>query len=918
MAKESLYLIQPAFTTGEVSPEVANRVDLQQFQSALLQAKNVYIRPYGAAYKRGGSMYCGKAKYPDKDVLLYSFVINASRSFLLEIGDLYIRIWNGDVYTGIELVTQFKESELKNLRFCQSADVLYIASGTHPVYELDHYSDTDWRIKQFEFSSQYFDISLASALTQVADEKWTNAGEFTYTAPESGNYVVSVAGGGGGGGGWKTYSYYQWRGGQNGGTYKTYKTLTGGKGGSGQVTTATVYLTKGTTYTGTIGQGGTAGKEDTKGTDGDASTAFGVTAIGGGGGGLTYGRSVDYGRGTTRIETVGTKNGTSYGSGGAGGAGGENGSPGWVTIRFEGSRTLTPSDTHGEITLTANGKFFTKTMEGAWIKLSQEMPSQTVSLTAAGTTDPIRVGTGWKIITHGTWTGSVKIQKSTDYGPWKDFREYKSNGDSNVSESGTVTESGVQMRMVTTAGRADLTSLAYTNEGVVQIKTVNSETKATCIVKKELGSVEAVSAYTLGSWNEEFGYPRCVCFFQDRLCFAATKKQPFMVWMSRTGDYPNFGVEKVSGTVTDDSAVALSFVSRNQVAIKHIVPANDLIVMTDGNEWTVSGSETVTPTKATPRVQTSRGCTDVLPILIGNRIVFVQRRGETVRDMGYNFEADAYDGMDLTLLAKHLGRGKHITNATYMQDPDSRIYFTESDGTMNVLAYVQDQKVYAWSHLETDGKIISACNIENSDADSVYCAVRRTINGEAQTYIERLENYQESTDPMDYINLDSAARLAFDEATTQGYVPHLAGKTIGVLAGGRYFENIEVDTDGNFEIPTAYTEMIAGLPYEMIMELPNVESNTQQGTLQGRKKKISRAILRLVNSLGGNAGGKKSSTNEIKYDEFQHQKISLYTGDKELTMPNPGFMNEGRVYIESKDPYPFNLAAIIREMELYE
>lgn len=104
----------------------------------------------------------------------------------------------------------------------------------------------------------------------------------------------------------------------------------------------------------------------------------------------------------------------------------------------------------------------------------------------------------------------------------------------------------------------------------------------------------------------------------------------------------------------------------------------------------------------------------------------------------------------------------------------------------------------------------------------------------------------------------------------------------------------------------------------MIMELPNVESNTQQGTLQGRKKKISRAILRLVNSLGGNAGGKKSSTNEIKYDEFQHQKISLYTGDKELTMPNPGFMNEGRVYIESKDPYPFNLAAIIREMELYE
>lgn len=918
MPRESLYLIQPAFTTGEVSPEVANRVDLEQFRSALLQAKNVYIRPYGAAYKRGGSIYCGKAKYTDKDVLLYSFTINADRSFLLEIGDKYIRIWDGDEYTGIEMTTPFAESELKNLRFCQSADVLYITSGTHPVYELDHYSDTDWRIRPFEFSSQYFDISLASSLSQVADEQWNNAGTFTYTAPESGNYVVSVAGGGGGGGGSHTYKYYTWRGGQNGSTWEKYTSLTGGKGGSGQVTTQTVYLTKGTTYTGTIGVGGTPGSEGNKGADGGTSTAFGLTAIGGGGGGLTYGKTIETGRGTTRVEPVRTENGTSYGSGGAGGAGGESGSPGWVTIRFEGSRTLTPSDTHGEITLTANGKFFTKSMEGAWIKLSQDMPAQTVSLDGAGTTAPVKVGTGWKIITHGTWTGSVKIQKSTDYGPWKDFREYKSQNDSNVSESGTVTETGIRMRLVDTAGRADLTSLAYTNEGVVQITSVLSETQAKCIVKKELGSTETVSAYTLGSWNEEFGYPQCVCFFQDRLCLAATKRQPFMVWMSRTGDYPNFGVEKVSGTITDDSAVALSFISRNQMAIKHIIPANDLIVMTDGNEWTVSGSETVTPTKATPRVQTSRGCTDVLPILIGNRIVFVQRRGETVRDMGYNFEADAYDGMDLTLLAKHLGRGKHIVNATYMQDPDSRIYFPESDGTMNVLAYVQDQKVYAWSHIVTDGKFISACNIENADADSVYCAVRRNVNGTDETYIERLENYKESTNPMDYINMDSAERLTFDEATSKGYIPHLAGKKIGVLAGGRFFSNIEVDKDGNFKIPSEYKEMIAGIPYEMVMEIPNAESSTQQGTLQGRKKKISRAILRLVNSLGASAGGEKDNLDVIKYDNFQHQEITLYTGDKELTMPNPGFMNEGRVYIKSKDPYPFNLAAIIREMEIYE
>ena len=60
-----------------------------------------------------------------------------------------------------------------------------------------------------------------------------------------------------------------------------------------------------------------------------------------------------------------------------------------------------------------------------------------------------------------------------------------------------------------------------------------------------------------------------------------------MVWMSRTGDYGNFSVEKASGTVTDDSAVALAFVSRKQFKILHLIASTDLIVLTAGNEWTL-------------------------------------------------------------------------------------------------------------------------------------------------------------------------------------------------------------------------------------------------------------------------------------------------------------------------------------------
>ena len=42
-----MYISQLAFTTGEISPDVSRRFDLDQFKSALLLAENAVIRPYG-------------------------------------------------------------------------------------------------------------------------------------------------------------------------------------------------------------------------------------------------------------------------------------------------------------------------------------------------------------------------------------------------------------------------------------------------------------------------------------------------------------------------------------------------------------------------------------------------------------------------------------------------------------------------------------------------------------------------------------------------------------------------------------------------------------------------------------------------------------------------------------------------------
>lgn len=897
--RETIYLMQSSFATGEVSPEVASRIDMEKYQAALLQAENCYIRPYGAVYKRPGSIYCGMAK--KNKVRLIEFKSTVNHAFLLEVGEGYIRIWKDGNFTNQEIVTPYQESELPKLRTCQSADIMYIASGTHPVMQLKHYSDTDWRFEEMVMNSQYFDESLTVS-NNVVDQIWNKAGTYAWECHKTGNYTVTVAGGGGGGA--DTVSHYRDSRYKEGGSTVE---AAGGIGGNGAAVSQTVYLKENTTYTINVGDGGGKGSP---GNSGGNSTAFGLTAQGGGGGQLgTFTRKARVTGRPHKYYSVYTGHageaGISYGNGGQGSH--NKGNPGWVAVKSMDEPTLTVSGISGEVTLSSDKSFFSSDMKGMWIKISQDIASKSVTASGAMTTDPIPVGNGWKIITHGTWTGQVVIQKSTNGGEWKDFRTYKSNDDNNVSESGTVDEAdNVRMRLVTTAGKADLTSTAYTKSGIIQIETVNSATSATCLVKKVIGQAGKVDSYSFGAWNEKYGYPRTVGFFQDRLIFAGTKTQPYVLWMSKTGDYNNFSVEKASGTVTDDSAICLSFISRQQAEIKHICPASDLFVLTDSNEWIVSGGSTVTPSKCTNKAQTFRGCTEVEPISIGSRLIYVQKRSQTVRDMAYSFETDSYDGMDLTLLAKHLLRGKTIVDAAYMQDPDSRLYFVRSDGEIICLAYINDQKVYAWSHIITKGKYLSVCTVAAEETDEVYTAVER--NG--KTYIEKMGTDKDSQDPKDYIMTDCSKVLTFDEPDDAASVDWITG-TVSVLADGKFFENVEIK-EGTVTLPTKVSYMIIGYPYRMTIELPNVEIQAQNGTMQGRYKNVRTVSLRLLHTLGGSIGNGVGRNDTIKYEELSDQKICLYTGDKEITIPNQGVEKNGRVIITSSDPYPFYLAALIR------
>lgn len=917
------YLLQPAFTGGEISAEVANRVDLDKYQFAVLQAYNCLIKPHGPIYRRPGMKYMARTKYSDKACILVPFNGADSTDYLLEIGEKYIRVHKNGLYINIEVMTPYTADMLQDLRFVQSADTMFIASGKYPVKQLARYSDTDWRFADFEITDMYFDES--TSLENYSGISYTVPGTYQFQPTVTGEYQIDIAGAGGGGGGGVRYSKPSNHG------HHSY-CVGGGAGGNGERIIKTVTLSKDTSYTVTVGSGGAGGSGKgsygtaSSGGNGGNSTACGLVGRGGGGGG---GGSRESSGGSYQ-GTKGTQ-GATYGAGGGGIGGiagtkykddsGKAGANGWVKILYTGNKELTPSATTGNITLKSNKNIFASSKPGAYIKLKQEIASKTVS-TSNGTTERVRVGENWKVISHGTWSGSFAIEKSDDGESWKEYRKYTSKDDYNPSESGSVTEP-VFLRAVCTISSGtctvDLTAMAYNAEGVVKLTEITSDSTAKAHVEKELGSTDMTTNFLWGAWSEEFGYPQTLCFFQDRLCFGGTKKQPYMVWMSRTGDYGNFSVEKASGTVTDDSAVALAFVSRKQFKILHLIASTDLIVLTAGNEWTVSGSDTVTPSKAVPKMQTTRGCSTVEPLMIGGRIVFVQGRGSTVRDMAYSYETDSYGGNDLTLLAKHIIENVQIVDSAYKQEPDSTIYFVRSDGTMACLSYIMEQKVYAWSTIETQGKIEAVAAVQEGDEDIIYLVVQREINGVTVRNIEYLaKNPAKSNNPDDYIMLDNAIEYSAAEKSsgeTEIDAAELAGEKVTVIGDGRMYSGLTVSQDGTVTLPAAVQHAFIGLPYRSIVELPNVEIKTGDGTMQGRKKQISNCILRLSNSLGGMVGPDINTMDLMNFDEQNAvSDIKLFTGDKHMTLPIGGFNNEGRVIIVTDEPYPFNLLAVVREV----
>ena len=523
----NIYLIQPSFAAGEISPYVANRVDLDKYKSALLTAQNLVIRPFGGCYRRQGSEFIGKVKYDDKPTALVAFNAGIDDAYLLEVGYQYIRIWEDGKYTGTELSTPY--DNVDNLQFTQSADTMFICSGDYPIQCLQR-TATGWTFKEYEITEPYYDSAVQTVNKETS---FVAPGTYTFTPQVTGKYTVEIIGAGGGGAGTGVQHYSYTYGGDGQEAQGTIE-LQGGNGGSGEKKITIDTLTAGQTYSVTVGAGGKGGKSQysrrgdakpTDGTDGGKSSFNNVEAKGGGAGIAS--------KPNGQNQSTKGKDGTSYQGGAKGGTAGvckdiqknpsritdgKDGQNGYVRITFSGNNELKPSATSGnDVTITATKDTFTPGMVNSHIKLTQQAENQSerIEIQAPSITEEtksIRVGKAWKITTHGTWKGKVTVYHSDDNKTWQEYRSYKSNNDQNFTESGTVTTpTWMKAIAVTDADNGsgkltvDFSRNPYSNDGTAKITEVVSPTEVKASVITDFANTDKTQVYALSSWNDDNG-----------------------------------------------------------------------------------------------------------------------------------------------------------------------------------------------------------------------------------------------------------------------------------------------------------------------------------------------------------------------------------------------------------------------------
>lgn len=230
-------IAQRSLAGGELSPKLYARVDTVKYQTGLRTCRNNIVLKEGGVSNRPGTEYICEVKDSAKKIKQIPFIFNDEQTYVLEFGDLYMRVirngvqltvtpaaWSGatayvigdvvlsggnnyycilahtnhvppnatywyampanDIY---EIPTPYVEADLPALQYNQSADIVTLTHKTYAVRELARTGHTTWTISLVVFAP------LQAAPTSPSNSGAAgSANEWVITAIDSETFEESL------------------------------------------------------------------------------------------------------------------------------------------------------------------------------------------------------------------------------------------------------------------------------------------------------------------------------------------------------------------------------------------------------------------------------------------------------------------------------------------------------------------------------------------------------------------------------------------------------------------------------------------------------------------------------------------------------------------------------------------------------
>lgn len=807
----TLYPVQDVFTRGEISPRLHARASLDLYRAALAKCENFITLPHGGIRKRGGTYFVGEVKNSAKLTRGIPFIFSSDQAYWLEFGDLYIRVYAYGARVGtVEVVSPYLESELRDLQFYQSADVMWIVHPAHPPQKLTREAHTTWTLAEFVIDDGPYDAEDTQGTKLTPSSYGSVTPVMTSASLPSGTVTSSPAGAAG-------FDAFH--------VFDLSKSTNYGNSGAG--TGYVAYDFAGATtkvadaYWLTGSDNGTPNSWIFEGFDGTDWIALDS-------------RSSENGWSTGETRYYDFPNETAY----------------------AGYRLRWNSIDNG----SANVDFIE-------LGIHERAQNQTPFNLTASSVSGINGGTGFQAADVGR---SIRLRGSDGQYRWARI-------------------------------------IARTSTTVVTIQ----------LYGHALPDLSPIARWQLGTFIPG-KYADTVQAFEERMGLG----RKFSAYLSKSFVFEDFGL----GEADDDG---MEFRNAGGGQANDIVWLADadgfLVIATTGGIRALSGSgidEALTPSSFKNRKSRTFGCARIQPVDAGSSFLFVTRSRKAIAELVMN-SSGRFTSDDIGQISEHIPK-KGVVEIAFQTDPDPLLWFPLENGEVGAYTHQPSQEVRGMHRHRIGGSfsgstwgiVESAVVTPGQDGnDDVWFIVKRTIGGVTKRYIEVMTAPFEYADVTDAFQVDCG--LTYTGAATGTFtgLSHLNGQTVDCLAGGKVYKGLTV-SGGSVTLPGGATATKAhiGLPMPAEANTLELDVGARDGSLIGRRKKVSKVILSLLET--DTTGLQISSMQRGKWEPVRIPSVvgpsgmaNLYTGNVDVPIDD-SWEGQGKVRIVHNNPTPCTIRAM--------